>query len=93
MGNASNESFDGFLESLKEAGIEIDNEQNLKQRMAEARQWRYAFRTIAANGNVIGINFHQSENGSDFVQIQRTLDRFHFPPGTQDILVASLKGH
>ena len=93
MGNASNESFDGFLEYLKQAGIEIDNEQNLKQRMAEASQWRYAFRTIAANGNVIGINFHESERGSDCAQIRRTLDRFHFPPGMQDILVASLKGH
>ena len=82
MGNASNESFDGFLEYLKQAGIEIDNEQNLKQRMAEASQWRYAFRTIAANGNVIGIEFHESETGSDFDQIQRTLERFHFPPGT-----------
>ena len=93
MGNASDESFDDFLESLKRAGIEIDNEQNLKERMVEARQWRYAFSTIAANGNVIGIEFHESENGSDFVQIQHTLDRFHFPPGTQDILTASLKRH
>lgn len=93
MGNASNESFGDFLESLKQAGIKIDNEQKLKERLAEAAQWRYAFRTIAANGKVIGIKFYEPESGSDFNQIQRALDQFHFPAGTQDILAASLKAH
>ena len=48
MGNSSNEAFDDFLESLKQAGVKIDNEQELKERLAEASHWRYAFRTIAA---------------------------------------------
>jgi hypothetical protein len=91
MGNSSNETFADFLESLKQAGVKIDNEQELKERLAEASHWRYAFRTIAANGRVLGIKFSEPETGSDVSLIQRTLDKFRFPVGTQDILVASLK--
>jgi hypothetical protein len=93
MGNSSNESFNDFLESLKQAGIKIDNEQELKERLAEASYWRYAFRTIAANGRAIGIKFCGPETGSNFIMIRRTLDRFRFPAGTLDILAASLKAH
>ena len=93
MGNSSNETFGDFLESLKRAGIKIDNEQTLKERLAEAAHWRYAFRTIAANGKVIGIKFYEPETGSDHSQIQRLLDQFRFPAGTQDILAESLKSH
>ena len=93
MGNAIDESFEEFLESLKLAGVKIDNEQQLKERLAEAAQWRYAFRTMAANGKVIGISFHEAGNGCDFSQIEHALERFHFPSDTQDILAASLKAH
>ena len=91
MGNAIDESFGEFLESLKQAGIKIDNEQNLKERLAEAAHWRYAFRTMAANGKVIGITFRESEAGSDFNRIERILDQYHFPVETREILAKSLQ--
>ena len=45
MGSLSNESFDQFLDSLKNAGITISNEAELRERLAEAQRWR--FRAIA----------------------------------------------
>ena len=48
MGSLSNESFDQFLDSLKNAGITISNEAELRERLAEAQRWRFAFQTLAA---------------------------------------------
>lgn len=42
MGRLGTESFDEFLSSLKRLGIVIRNELELRERMAEARRWRYA---------------------------------------------------
>lgn len=93
MGSLSNESFDEFLDSLKQAGIEITNERELRERLAEVQHWRYAFRTLAANGRSIGIRFQEGGQGSNEAQIRRTLDRFQFPLGTGDILTASIKAN
>ncbi|HEY3432785.1 MAG TPA: hypothetical protein VGK09_09585 [Rhodocyclaceae bacterium] len=91
MGSLSNESFDEFLDSLKLAGIEITNEKELRERLAEVQHWRYAFRTLAANGRLIGIRFQEAGKGSNEAQIRSTLNQFHFPQGTDDILTASIK--
>ena len=91
MGSLSNESFDEFLDSLKQAGIEITNERELRERLAEVQHWRYAFRTLAANGRAIGIRFQEAGQGSNEARIRQTLDQFHFPRGTDDILTASIK--
>lgn len=91
MGSLSNESFDEFLDSLKQAGIEITNEKELRERLAEVQHWRYAFRTLAANGRQIGIRFQAGRRGSDEARIRSTLDQFSFPRGTEDILTASIK--
>lgn len=57
MGSLSNESFDEFLDSLKQAGVAISNERELRERLAEAQRWRYAFATLASNGRPLGIRF------------------------------------
>ena len=57
MGRLNNEPFEEFLDSIKKAGVEIINEQELRERLAEAQRWRYAFDTLAMNGRAIGIRF------------------------------------
>ena len=91
MGSLSNESFDVFLDSLKKAGVEISNEQELRERLAEAQWWRYAFTTLASNGRSIGIRFEdRNANRSD---LQRTFSEFQFPDNAAAIFDASLKHH
>ncbi len=65
MGSLSNESFDEFLDSLKQAGIAITNERELRERLAEAQRWRYAFATLASNGRPLGISFMDQSEGVD----------------------------
>ena len=65
MGSLSDESFDEFLDSLKRAGISITNEQEVRERLAEAQRWRYAFTTLAANGRSIGIRFEDQSAGKN----------------------------
>lgn len=89
MGRLSTESFDEFLSSLKRLGIVISNELELRERLAEARRWRYAFTTLANNGRSLGIRF-ENRNADD-TAIRNTLARFHFPEPTQASLTAALK--
>src|SRR5574343_322807 len=63
MGSLSNESFEQVLDSLKKAGITISNEAELRERLAEAQRWRFAFQTLAANGKTIGICFEDHSEG------------------------------
>ena len=46
-----------FIESLKRAGILIGNEREVIERLEEAREWHYAFTTLAREGKRIGIWF------------------------------------
>ncbi|WP_415034376.1 hypothetical protein [Azonexus sp.] len=88
MGSLSNESFEQFLDSLKKAGIVISNEAELRERLAEAQRWRYAFQTLAANGKSIGISF--ADVGSNDEQIERTFSEFQFSEKTRAVFSASL---
>lgn len=88
MGSLSNESFEQFLDSLKKAGIVISNEAELRERLAEAQRWRYAFQTLAANGKSIGISF--SDAGSDDAQIERAFSDFQLSEKTRAVFSASL---
>ncbi|NTV09512.1 MAG: hypothetical protein HGA47_01920 [Zoogloea sp.] len=54
--NANKESTQ-FINSLKQAGIAISNEREVLERLGEAREWRYAFTTLAREGKRIGIWF------------------------------------
>jgi hypothetical protein len=89
MGRFSTESFDEFLSSLKRLGIVISNELELRERMAEARRWRYAFTTLANNGRSLGIRF-ENRNADD-TAIRNTLARFEFPEPAQSSLTAALR--
>lgn len=91
MGSLSTESFDEFLDSLKCAGIEFTNEAELRERLAEAQRWRYAFTTLAANGRAIGIRFEDRSAGSNEAEIRNAFARFQFPEKAEATFAASLK--
>ena len=91
MGSLSTESFDSFLDSLKKAGITISNEVELRERLAEAQRWRFAFQTLAANGKVIGISFEDHSDGRNEAEISRAFNDFHFSEKTKAVFSANLK--
>jgi hypothetical protein len=91
MGSLSSGSFDQFLDSLKQAGVEISNEVELRERLAEAQRWRFAFATLAANGRPLGIRFHDSSSGVNEADIHRAFARFQFPEVLQNTFAASLR--
>jgi len=92
MGGSCNESYEKFLDLLKQAGIEITNEAELRARLAESRRWHYAFRTLAANGRQIGISFEEGAASVDGAVIDRALAEFAFTEGEQSVLASVLKG-
>ncbi|MBK6403038.1 MAG: hypothetical protein IPN12_12035 [Rhodocyclaceae bacterium] len=91
MGRLSDESFEQFLESLKEAGIAISNEKELRERLAGAQRWQYAFATLAANGKPLGIRFVNRREGANDAQIWNAFARFNFPSQLQAAFASSLK--
>mgnify|MGYP000240388721 CR=1 FL=1 len=91
MGSLSNESFDEFLDSLKQAGVAISNERELRERLAEAQRWRFAFATLASNGRPLGIRFQDPAEKVSEDEIHRTFMQFDFPEGTEAAFAASLK--
>lgn len=92
MGRLSTESFDEFLSSLKRLGIVISNELELRERLAEARRWRYAFTTLASNGRSLGIRFENRANNND-AAIRSTFARFQFPEPAQATFASAIKSH
>ncbi len=93
MGSLSHESFEEFLDLLKAAGISITRENELRERLAEAQVWRYAFMTLAANGRSIGIRFQGEDESVDEERIRRTLAAFQFPESSQQVFTASIQTH
>ena len=91
MGSLSNESFDQFLDSLKKAGITISNEAELRERLAEAQRWRFAFQTLAANGKLIGISFEDHSDGRNEAEIDRAFSQFQFSEKSKAVFSANLK--
>ena len=91
MGSLSNESFDEFLDSLKQAGVAISNERELRERLAEAQRWRYAFSTLATNGRPLGIRFQDESASANRDSIHSTFARFEFPESMEVAFAASLK--
>ncbi|PKO31877.1 MAG: hypothetical protein CVU34_16990 [Betaproteobacteria bacterium HGW-Betaproteobacteria-7] len=91
MGSLSNESFEQFLDSLKKAGIAISNESELRERLAEAQRWRYAFQTLAANGKIIGISFEDRSEGRNEAEIERAFNEFAFSEKSRAVFSANLK--
>ena len=91
MGSLSNESFEKFLDYMKKAGITISNEAQLRERLAEAQRWRYAFQTLAANGKTIGICFEDHSNGSNEAAIDQAFNEFQFSEKSKAVFSANLK--
>ncbi len=91
MGSFSTESCDQFIDSLKEVGVEISNESELRERLAEAQRWRFAFATLAANGRPLGIRFHDATSGANEADVSRTFARFLFPESLHDSFAVSLR--
>ncbi|MEZ7911815.1 MAG: hypothetical protein QMB55_08300 [Propionivibrio sp.] len=91
MGSLSNESFDEFLDSLKQAGVAISNERELRERLAEAQRWRFAFATLASNGRPLGIRFEDQSAGGNEAEIHRAFEAFQFPASMEAAFSASLR--
>lgn len=91
MGSSCQESYDEFLDLLKRAGIEITNEAELRERLAESHRWKFAFKTLAANGRQLGICFGDSTAGHDEAQIAKAFETFEFPESARAVFEASLK--
>jgi hypothetical protein len=94
MGSLSNETVEEFLDSLKQAAVEISNEAELRERLLEAQHWRFAFNTLASNGRSIGIRFEDRSGECNVEKIHRTFVDFQFPEKYEVAFIASLKaGH
>ena len=91
MGSLSKESFEEFLESLKQAGIDIIRESEVRERLAEVRRWREAFTTLACHGSRIGIEFKSRDGSINQAKIHRTFTEFQFPEQTEAIFSATLR--
>ena len=85
------ESYENFLSLLKAAGIAITNETELRERLAQARRWQYAFMTLAANGDSLGIRFSESGTGSDKTTVCNTFANYRFPAQSDSVFVSKLQ--
>jgi hypothetical protein len=79
MKQRGEESFMKFLALLKHAGVGINNENELRERLAEVKSWRYAFETLASNGHLLGISFHERGERARDEDIHRAFVQFRFP--------------
>ena len=94
MGSLDKESFEEFLDSLKQAGVVISNECDLRERLAEVQRWRFAFATLASYGSRIGIRFEGRSVGVNEAEIHRAFTQFRLPESLETAFAASLKaGH
>lgn len=91
MGSLSSDTIEEFLASIKQAGVVISNEAALRERMAEAYNWRYAFTTMVANGRPTGIRFENPSHQLDEAHIHRVFEKFQFPQNSEAVLAATLK--
>jgi hypothetical protein len=80
-----------FIHSLKRAGILIGNEQEVIERLGEAREWHYAFTTLASQGKSLGIWFAATARTRS-IQLKRLFDKYNFPGNAEAAFEASLQG-
>ena len=80
-----------FIQSLKNAGITIHNEREVIERLAESREWHYAFTTLVKQGKRIGILFAASAKIRSG-QLKKLFAQFHFSNGAEAAFEASLQG-
>ena len=89
--NAKHNESIRFIESLKSAGILIGNEREVVERLGEAREWHYAFSTLAKQGKRLGICFSATARTSSN-QLRRLFDKYKFPGNAGAVFEASLQG-
>jgi hypothetical protein len=80
-----------FIQSLKSAGILIGNEREVIERLEEAREWHYAFSTLARQGKTLGIWFAASARTRS-IQLKRLFAKYNFPSNAEAAFEASLQG-
>lgn len=79
-----------FIESLKRAGILIGNEREVIERLGEAREWHFAFATLAKQGKTLGIWFAATARTRS-VQLKRLFAKYNFPGNAEAAFEASLQ--
>jgi hypothetical protein len=78
-----------FIESLKNAGVAIQNEREVIERLEEAREWHFAFTTLVKQGRRIGICFIANP-GMQSAELQRLFSQYHFSASAESTFEASL---
>jgi len=91
MSKASVEPFAEFVDSLKQAGVAISNEEELRERLSETQHWRFAFATLVAYGQALGIRFKKGCDRINKAAIHRACIRFHLPESTEATLAATIQ--
>ena len=82
-----------FIQSLKVAGVAISKENEVIERLEEAREWHYAFTTLVKQGDRIGINFMANpdmQSAKLSAELQRVFALYRFPDQTESIFEARL---
>lgn len=79
-----------FIQSLKRAGIAIGNEEQVIERLEEAREWHYAFSTLAKQGTRLGIWFAATAKMRSN-QLRRLFAQYNFPGHAEAAFEASLQ--
>lgn len=79
-----------FIQSLKRAGVSIHNEEEVIERLAEAREWHFAFCTLVNQGKRIGIWFAASAKTRS-TQLKRLFAQYHFTSSAEASFEASLQ--
>ncbi len=79
-----------FIRSLKRAGISIGNEQEVIERLEEAREWHYAFSTLVKQGQRIGIWFTATAKIRSN-QLKRLFAKYHFSGNAEAAFEACLQ--
>ena len=80
-----------FIESLKRAGSRIGNEREVIERLGEARDWHYAFTTLARQGRALGIRFSATARTRS-IHLRRLFERYNFPGTAEATFEAALQG-
>ena len=79
-----------FIQSLKKAGVAINNEREVIERLAEAREWHYAFSTLGKQGRRIGIWFAATANISS-IRLKSLFAQFRFSSNDEGLFTALCK--
>jgi hypothetical protein len=78
-----------FIQSLKVAGVAISKENEVIERLEEAREWHYAFTTLVKQGKRIGISF-LANPGIKSAVLQRLFAQYRFADNAEATFEACL---